>query len=435
MGLPAVVPTTGLPAAKRVMGVQMLRKLPALLGALLACSFMTAAFLLPVPIGTTPTAGAEPSVPDGVVTKVLVFVEENHSLAQMKAGMPYAYGLAKQYGYATNYTATTHPSLPNYIAMAGGKTYGITSNAAPASNKVVDGASVFGQAIAAGKTAKLYADGMPSNCATGGGNGYVVKHNPWVYFVKERALCNQFDVPVTKLAGDISAGTLPHVGMVIPNLEHDAHDGSLAAADAWFKGHMTKIFAGPDWKSGHLAVILTADEDDRSSGNIVLTTVIHPSQKAKVVKTLLTHHGMTRLYEDVVGAPYLNAAGTAPSISDAFGLPVPSRRPPNTPECTTSTSSALPVSKAPVTGFGVTAQGPNAIVMKWNAVPNAVKYRIMLSTSPDMSNPEYRRFVETSAILDGLKAKTTYYLKIRTIDADGGNISPYTTKPVTSATR
>src|SRR4051794_26142252 len=38
-----------------------------------------------------------------VVTKLLVFVEENHSLAQMKSGMPYTFGLAQTYGYATNY--------------------------------------------------------------------------------------------------------------------------------------------------------------------------------------------------------------------------------------------------------------------------------------------------------------------------------------------
>jgi acid phosphatase len=85
---------------------------------------------------------------------------------------------------------------------------------------------------------------------------------------------------------------------------------------------MTKIFAGPDWKSGHLAVVLTADEDDNVSGNVVLTTVIHPSQSANVVATPLTHYSLTRLYEDVVGAPYLFNAATAPSIATAFGLPL-----------------------------------------------------------------------------------------------------------------
>jgi len=38
----------------------------------------------------------------------------------MEAGMPYTFSLAQRYGYATNYTAIQHPSLPNYIAIAGG---------------------------------------------------------------------------------------------------------------------------------------------------------------------------------------------------------------------------------------------------------------------------------------------------------------------------
>ena len=256
------------------------------------------------------------------VTKVLVFVEENHSLSQMKSGMPYAFGLAKKFGYATKYTAITHPSLPNYIAIARGQTYGIKDNKSPSSHQV-RGKSVFGQAIAAHKTAATYADGMPSNCATSnGGSSYVVKHNPWAYFIDERTLCKKYDRPISSLGPAITNGTLPNVGMVIPNLKNDAHDGSLGTADKWFKSWMTKIFAGEDWKSGRLAVVLTADEDDRNSGNAVLTLVIHPSQKGHVVSAPLTHYSLTRLFEEVTSTSFLNKAATAPSMAKAFGLPI-----------------------------------------------------------------------------------------------------------------
>jgi len=285
---------------------------------------------------STPTASTAPTRP-GAVTKVLVFVEENHSLGEMRAGMPYTYGLARRFGYATHYTAVGHPSLPNYIAIAGGQTYRITNDDPPSANPV-RGTSVFGQAVASGRTAALYAEGMPGNCATSdggsnaggsnaGGSRYVVKHNPWAYFlntqgVDERAACRKYDIPVDQLGGAISGGTLPNVGMVIPNLCHDGHDCSLGTADTWFKGWMTAVFQGPDWKLGHLAVVLTADEDDRSAGNTVLTVVIHPSQKAHVVTTALTHYSLTRLYEEVAGMPYLFGAASAPSMTTAFGLPL-----------------------------------------------------------------------------------------------------------------
>lgn len=284
----------------------------------------------PSPVSTTtPTSTAAPSptlpIRSGAVTKVLAFVEENHSLSQMRSGMPFTFGLAQRFGYATHYTAIGHPSLPNYIAIAGGQTYGITNDDAPSANPV-PGTSVFGQAVTSGRTAAVYADGMPQNCATrdGGtdasGSKYVVKHNPWAYFINERGTCQKYDVPVGQLGVAITNGTLPNVGMVIPNLCHDAHDCPLGTADTWFMGWMTKIFEGPDWKSGHLAVVLTADEDDRSERNTVLTVLIHPSQKAHVVTTALTHYSLTRLYVEVAGMPYLFGAASAPSMTTAFGL-------------------------------------------------------------------------------------------------------------------
>ena len=274
---------------------------------------------------STPTAPAPSSeaAGSGTVTKLLVFVEENHSMEQMRDGMPYTFGLAERYGYATDYHALMHPSLPNYVAIAGGDTYGITDDDPP-SEHPLDGSSVFGQAIAEGRTAALFADGMPDNCAVeDGGDDYAVKHNPWAYFVDEADLCRDHDVPVTELDAAIRDGELPNVGMVVPNRCNDAHDCDLSVADDWFKGYMEEIFAGPDWKSGHLAVVVTADEDDDSSeDNRVLTVVIHPSQHANVVSERLDHYSLTRLYEDVVHAPYLKQAASAPSMADAFGLPV-----------------------------------------------------------------------------------------------------------------
>ena len=286
----------------------------------------------PTPPAATSAATSAPSTGPRVtsrpvVTKLLVFIEENHSLDQMREQMPYAFGLAKRYGYATNYFALSHPSLPNYIQIAGGQTHGVVDDSDP-STYPLEGSSVFGQAIAQGRTAGVFADGMTEPCAprdegTGGGNEYVVHHNPWVYFRAEHAECMRYDQPVAALDAAIRTGRLPNAGMVVPNLCHDAHDCSLATADAWFKTQMQAVMAGPDWKAGRLAVVLTADEDDRNSGNRVLTVVIHPSQHAHVVATPLTHYSLTRLYSQVIGSTtYLRNAASAPNMAAAFGLPL-----------------------------------------------------------------------------------------------------------------
>ena len=90
-------------------------------------------------------------------------IEENHSYAQMKQGMPFLAGLSDTYGYATHWTALAHPSLPNYLGIAGGTTFGILDDRSPAAHTTDIGSapSVFDQAIAAGKTAGTYAETMP----------------------------------------------------------------------------------------------------------------------------------------------------------------------------------------------------------------------------------------------------------------------------------
>lgn len=280
----------------------------------------------PPGISTSPTASApapEPSPTPGL-SKVLVVVEENHSLGQMRVGMPSLYRLAQQYGYATNYRAVAHPSLPNYLAIAGGSTFDVHDDAAPSAHPLT-GPSVFGAAVGAGRTAGLYAESMPSACATEPSGPYAVKHAPWAYFGDEAALCRAGMVRAGTpadgaLAADVAAGRLPTVGMLVPDLDHDAHDGTLAVADAWLQEWLSAIMEGPDFTAGHLAIVVTADEDDSSAGNQVLTVVIAPGVSHEVVTSPLTHYSLTGLLCELAGVPPLREAATAPSFARAFGL-------------------------------------------------------------------------------------------------------------------
>lgn len=285
-------------------------------------------------VTSTTTGPAAPSVSsvapsaatDAQVTKLLVLVIENRSYQQMTTQMPYVFGLAQTYGYATDFRAIRHPSLPNYLAIAGGSTFDVTDDKSPSDHPIA-GASAFGDAVRGGKTAKIYNEGMPANCALeSGGDRYAVKHNAWAYFADERDLCQKYSVPLTGLDQDIAAGSLPNAGQIIPNLCHDAHDPipgcSLGEADQWTQQVIEKILAGPDFRSGHLAVVVTADEDDRHADNQILTTVFHPSQHANVVSTPLTSYSLSRLFSQVLGTTPLKEAASAPNMAKAFTLPL-----------------------------------------------------------------------------------------------------------------
>jgi len=269
-----------------------------------------------------PAAAAATAAP---VTKVLTIVEENHSLTQMQAGMPYLLGLATRFAYATGYTAVTHPSEPNYLAIAGGSTFGDTADHNPAYQ--VSGHSVFGQAVGAGRTAAVYAESMISPCQHANSTRYAARHNPWTSFRDESALCTAGDHPMgTTVAGAliaaVKAGTLPDAGMLVPNLCNDAHDCAIGTADAWLKAWLPKIMAGPDFVSGRLAVVVTADEDDHHDGNKVLTVVLNQRLDGRhlVVTSPLSHYSLTGFYDAVLGTPMIRSAATSPSFRQAFGL-------------------------------------------------------------------------------------------------------------------
>lgn len=255
-------------------------------------------------------------------TKVLTILEENSSYTQMKSGMPYLFGLATKYGYASNWAAITHPSLPNYLAITGGSTFGVTNDAAPATNaaKLGTAKSVFDSALDLGKTAKTYAESMSGTCGLVTSGLYAVKHNPWTYFGSSRARCKVGDVPLPALPTDAAAGRLPNAGMVIPNLCSDAHNCSLGVADNWLKVYLPKILATADFTSGRLVVVITADEDGGTSTNKVLTVVLAARLSGKVVTTALTHYSLTRYYAQVLGSTPLAAGAKAPDMKAAFGL-------------------------------------------------------------------------------------------------------------------
>jgi acid phosphatase len=248
-----------------------------------------------------------------------VFVIENHSLSEMQAQMPWTYGLGKRYGYATDFHAMTHPSLPNYLAIAGGSTFGIQDDDNPSAHPL-SGPSVFGEALAHGLTARVYADDMPAPCTLTTAGQYAVRHNPWTYFTSERSECQTFDTNLDRFPQDVRSGHLPDAGMVIPDVCDDAHNCPLSTADAFIRQGVGLAMSGPDFRSGRLAIVVTADEDDHSQGNVILTILVHPSVRHEVVTSPLSHLSLSRLYGEVLGLPPLRDAATAPSMAKAFGL-------------------------------------------------------------------------------------------------------------------
>jgi phosphatidylinositol-3-phosphatase len=260
------------------------------------------------------------------VEKVLVIVEENRSVEDAEAHMPFLMSQARTYGTATNFFAIGHPSLPNYLALAGGSTFGVSDDDEPNAHQL-QGPSLFGQLVSAGLTAKTYAETMPTNCARENHETYAARHNPWTYFDDpgERASCEQFDVPSGSPTGgalvdDITNGNLPTFGLLVPDICHDGHDCSAAITDDWLQSWLPTIKKGPDFTSGRLAIVITWDEDDDHSGNQVPMVVIHPNLKDRQVTTQLDHYGLSASIARIGGITPLRDADHSTDVLAAFSL-------------------------------------------------------------------------------------------------------------------
>src|SRR5438067_13898086 len=90
---------------------------------------------VPTPPAATPVPTPRPTAsptPAGVpaFSHVFVIVMENHEYGSIigSSAAPYINGLASTDGLATNYYGASHPSLPNYLALTAGSTFGIASH-------------------------------------------------------------------------------------------------------------------------------------------------------------------------------------------------------------------------------------------------------------------------------------------------------------------
>lgn len=92
---------------------------------------------------------------------------------------------------------------------------------------------------------------------------------------------------------------------------------------------------------------------------------------------------------------------------------------------TTTTTAAPVITLASPTGLTAASRSTSAVALTWKAVSGATNYRVQYADNSAMSNASYRRSTATYTEIDGLTAGRTYYFKVRVIDADGLNLSPY----------
>jgi phospholipase C len=249
---------------------------------------------------------------------VLLVILENHASPQVAGASPYLNSVAAACGLANDYSAITHPSLPNDLALTSGGTDGISSDCTDCSAAV---RSIFEQV---GGRWRSYLESIPAVGFTAASSGkYVKRHNPASYYTRITAAYRTRAVPLSRLRTDLAAATLPRFALVVPNLCDDEHDCDVAAGDRWLSVWLPRILGSSTYKQGRTALFVTYDEGS-DSDNHVYTVVASPSvRRGTVSETPFDHYALLATMERLLRLPCLADACTAPVMSGAFHLLAP----------------------------------------------------------------------------------------------------------------
>lgn len=231
--------------------------------------------------------------------------------------------LSQQGALAVDYHAIAHPSLPNYLALTGGSTFGIGEDCTDCQAR---GANLATQLSAAGISWRAYMGGMPQPCFEGAESGqYAKRHNPFLYFpaiADNPKLCAD-DIPETELDTALAHHDLPSFAWISPDLCDDAHSCPLAKADEYLAGLLPRLRRQ---LGRHGLLIVTFDEGSSNAsccgnahGGRVATILVGPEvRKGARLHHPYSHYSLLATLEDRFGLPRLRNARSAVPMKAAF---------------------------------------------------------------------------------------------------------------------
>jgi phosphatidylinositol-3-phosphatase len=240
------------------------------------CAMAVVIFVVPLVC----LAGVGDETPDVAgAPHVVLIIEENRSFSSVYPdGMPWLSALGDRNGIATNYFSDEPGSLLDYLWLSSGsgeRPFGCGGAGCP---DIITSDNIFRELDKNGLSWKVYADSLPYAGFMGARSGdYVKRHNPapWYSDVAYDPDMRQRIVPFTQFPTDLAARDLPNYSVIIPNLLHDAHNGTMAMADIWLKQHISPLLNSSYFDPGsNGTMFITFDDANGDRQGRVFTAVI-----------------------------------------------------------------------------------------------------------------------------------------------------------------
>ena len=199
---------------------------------------------------------------------VWMITEENHSYEDVvgNAQMPYYNELIQQYGLANQFYANQHASLTAlmwFVAGAPVETNQDTVSCDHPNDNVVR------ELLKQGYTWTSYQETLPyagyQGLYGGTNNTYYRRHNPLIDFTDVCPGTGQDtkSVPYTQLATDFANGNMVNYAYITPDVNDDAHNGTLQQADQWLSSNVPAILARPEFGPGGDGILFIIWDEGR----------------------------------------------------------------------------------------------------------------------------------------------------------------------------
>jgi hypothetical protein len=209
--------------------------------------------------------------------------------------------LARSGAYLANYHAVAEHSQANYVALVSGSMQGVADNSPLRLER-----AHLGQKL---QSWRAYAEGYPTgSCDLSVVIGpYARKHVPFLGFADvqdDKAFCSEHITGFEQFLADASAHRLPRFSLVVPNLDHDAHNKSLRDADAWLEKHFASLITDPQFRREVLLVV-TFDEGHKAWWQFwrfrdqVYTVLLGDDVIPGEVNTRYNHYDLLRTIEAI----------------------------------------------------------------------------------------------------------------------------------------
>ena len=254
-----------------------------------------------------------------VYDHVVIVLEENKGYDQIigSADAPYINDTLKKEGAnLVKMFGEEHKSEGNYFWLFSGSNQDIGfKDKIP--DQQITAPNLGEQLLEAGLSFKGYSEDLPAIGATGAkSDKFARKHAPWISFA---------NVPNGKTAADSSNlrfadfpsdfSKLPTVAIVVPNLDHDMHDGSVGTGDTWLKEHIGSYYA---WaKQNNSLLILTFDESEHGKTGLTDPAAAAPEDQNHIVAILAGAHIKPGDYAEGPGVTHVNLLRTLEAM---YGL-------------------------------------------------------------------------------------------------------------------